>query len=604
MKKLLNALRRLTLRNKTILAVLLILTLTLTSVSVTISRYSTKYYTKLQQQYNEQIIKELSGQLDTMYAAVEELYLTFNTQQPFTFDTTQGTTVFQSVRNQILFESSVLNVINANNLQTLIIGTLFYLNNNCYWYVGSNSVAEGFDFSATSWYQEYLASGGKRLLIGPIQEDFKPVNTTRYDCVYYIARYGSVSPSAPLPFILFTIRLDSLLKPVDAYLQDGRRAVVTDQNGTVIHAVGFSDDAEATALLSDTFEDTQPSNSAVSRFVDDNYICSYYLNALKWHVYFIDSTETMFRERNEMNRNIDLIVIAFALISLLIATIMIRRITMPLTVLNRFIDIMQEDPDAYIDEPIPGSEIGKIGHRLNEMKHSLKKMNEDLYLVSLQEKEAQVSALQAQINPHFLYNTLDNIYCIAQLGETEPILCLSERLSLMMRYSMSMKQNLVPLRAELEHVQNFVAILNVRFDNRIHLVNRIPPELDRVMVLKISLQPLVENAWRHGLLSSKSPFGVITLLARIEDQTLYLIVENDGECIPQDRCDALNRALSQVHYGESSYNSGHGIALDNINNRIKLTFGNEYGLRLQNRPEGGCQVVMSLPLLDSPAEGS
>ena len=278
---------------------------------------------------------------------------------------------------------------------------------------------------------------------------------------------------------------------------------------------------------------------------------------------------------------------------------MIRRITMPLTVLNRFIDIMQEDPDAFIDEPSSGTEIGKIGHRLNEMKKSLKKINEDLYLVNLQEKEAQVSALQAQINPHFLYNTLDNIYCIAQLGETEPILCLSERLSLMMRYSMSMKKNIVPLRSELEHVQNFVAILNVRFDNRIHLINLIPPELDHVMVLKISLQPLVENAWRHGLLSSKSPFGMITLSARVEGQTLYLIVENDGECIPQERCDALNRSLSQVHYGESSYNSGHGIALDNINNRIKLTFGDQYGLRLENRKEGGCQVIITLPLLDS-----
>lgn len=599
MKKILGMLRRLPLRSKTILAVLLVLMLTLSGVSITVSSYSTKYYTKLQQQYNEQIMKELSGQLDTLYAAVEELYLTFNTQQPFTFDTTQGTTVFLSVRNQIDFENSVRNVINANNMQSLIIGTLFYLNNNCYWYVGNNSVAKGFDFSATSWYQEYLASGGKRLLIGPIREDFKPVNTSRYDCVYYIARYGSVSPKTPLPFILFTIRLDSLLKPVDSYIQDGRRAIVTDQNGAIIHTVGFVDNAEAEELLSHIKVDSLTADSVVSRFVDEDYICSYFLSTLKWHVYFIDSSEVMFHERDEMNRNIDLIILAFALSSILMAAIMIRRITMPLTVLNRFIDIMQEDPDAFIDEPTPGSEIGKIGHRLNEMKKSLKKMNEDLYLVNLQEKEAQVSALQAQINPHFLYNTLDNIYCIAQLGETEPILCLSERLSLMMRYSMSMKKNIVPLRSELEHVQNFVAILNVRFDNRIHLINRIPPELDHVMVLKISLQPLVENAWRHGLLSSKSPFGVITLSARVEGQTLYLIVENDGECIPQDRCDALNRSFNQVHYGEASYNSGHGIALDNINNRIKLTFGDQYGLRLENRKEGGCQVIMTLPLLDS-----
>src|SRR5699024_7391441 len=97
------------------------------------------------------------------------------------------------------------------------------------------------------------------------------------------------------------------------------------------------------------------------------------------------------------------------------------------------------------------------------------------------------------------YNTLDNIYCIAQLGETEPILCLSEQLSKMMRYSMSMKQNIVPLRRELGHMENYISILNIRFDDRIRLENRIPPPLYDAMVLKLSLQPLAENAWQHAL---------------------------------------------------------------------------------------------------------
>lgn len=565
---------------------------TIPAASLVSSHYSMQYYTRLQQQYTQQIVKEVSSQIDQSISSVEELYLVFNAQQTFNRALFEGDTWFQQVQKMVRFEQSVSNLINAYRLQNLITGTLFYLDDDTYSYVGICRVDPTFVFSQAPWYQLFASRNGARLLYGPLEEDFKSVNSGRETCVYYMAPYTN-GISSETPFILFTLQMETLMEPVNAFLQDGRRIAVTDAGGEIVYAAGAG--TENDADLSDLQAQLAAQPGMATFWGEDCFVTSYTLPTLGWRVWFLDETQAAMQSLRELNRVVTLTVVLFAVLGMAVAALLIRRITMPLAEINRFIDIMQEDPAAYIED-LPNDETGKIARRLNEMKRRLQQMNEEMYLVRLQETEAQISALQAQINPHFLYNTLDNIYCIAQLGETEPILCLSDQLSQMMRYSMSMKQNVVPLRQELGHIQNYVSILNIRFDNRIRLENRIPPGLYSAQVLKLSLQPLVENAWQHGLVFQEDRQGAITLDARVEDKILFLYVENDGAPIPQARCDQLNAVFAQVHYGAANYDAGHGIALENINNRLKLTFGPDFGLRLENRAEGGCRVILKLPL--------
>ena len=114
------------------------------------------------------------------------------------------------------------------------------------------------------------------------------------------------------------------------------------------------------------------------------------------------------------------------------------RIMMPITLLNKLISTIEEENDTFIQVK-SNDELGQIGNRFNQMKRKLQEMSANMYLSRVQEKEAQLSALQSQINPHFLYNTLDNIYCIAQIEEVDSIVLLTENLSNMMRYSCDMK---------------------------------------------------------------------------------------------------------------------------------------------------------------------
>lgn len=571
---------------------MLVVSVTIPAASLVSSHYSIQYYTQLQQQYTQQIVKEVSSQIDQRIASVEELYLVFSTQQNFGPALFEGDTWFQRVQKQVQFSQSVSSLINVYRLQDLITGALFYLDDETCAFVGGCPVDRAFTISQAEWYRQFTEGNGARLLYGPLEEDFKPVNGGREVSVYYIAPYGSTQSSAP-GFVLFTLQLEALMDPVDAFLQDGRRIAVTDRSGAIVYAAGAGTGDEAG--MAQLQQELQDQDGAAGFRSTDSFVTSYTLPALGWRVWFLDETQAVMRSLQRLNQVVTLTVVLFAVLGMAVAALLIRRITMPLAELNRMIDIMQEDPNAFLEE-LSNAETGKIARRLNEMKRRLQQMSREMYLVRLQETEAQISALQAQINPHFLYNTLDNIYCIAQLGETEPILCLSEQLSNMMRYSMSMKQNIVPLRRELGHMENYISILNIRFDDRIRLENRIPPPLYDAMVLKLSLQPLAENAWQHGLVFQEDRQGAITLDARVEGQVLLLYVENDGAPIPPDRCDQLNARFARVHYGAANYDSSHGIALENINNRLKLTFGADYGLRLENRAEGGCRVILRLPL--------
>lgn len=594
MKRIRNFVRRLPIRWKMTAMILVILGSLLLSVSIAVTFYSTRYYMELQQRYSENSMQQASLQLDNILSNIDTLYLTFNSQKLFTAETVSGNTFFQCVYNQIHFEKLVNDIINANNLQDLLIGTLFYLDEDCYYYVGGGTMAKEPNFTDKQWFQDFSRSGGKPMIVGPLTEDFKSVATQRYTCIYYIAPYGMVEASGTQPpFILFTIKLDSLMRAVEKCTAGNQALMVMSGTGELIHSVGLSD-GNVEKLLPGLNENILSGSTSLSYFEGEKYICAYYQESFDLWIVFVDETDSVFAELAVLNRNVNIMIAVFAIAGILLAAGMIKRVTMPLKTLNDFLDIMEQDPNAYIVGD-PHTETGRIGIRLNEMKQKNKAMGQEMYQLQLQEREAQVSALQAQINPHFIFNTLDNIYCIAQLGETDPIISLSEHLSKMMHYSLSMKQSIVPLRSELEHCQSYVVILNIRFGDKIRLLNEIDEAFYDLPVLKLSLQPIIENAWQHSLRLCDEG-GAIFLRAYTRGDAVEFAIENTGPPLSEERCREVNQALESIHYGQAHFDPSHGIALENINNRLKLSFGEAYGLKLYPRSEGGCRIVMKLPL--------
>jgi len=214
--------------------------------------------------------------------------------------------------------------------------------------------------------------------------------------------------------------------------------------------------------------------------------------------------------------------------------------------------------------------------------------------IKLSQKEAELNSLQNQINPHFLYNTLESIRGAALYHGIHEIASMSKSLSLLFRYSIS-DRVLVSVREELQHLENYISIQNFRFENKFELQYSIPPELMDYKILKLTLQPLIENSIKHGL-EMKLGKGTIKIEILSLDSNIKIIISDDGLGMPAKKLEELNRAIAndRSRYTGEGEHSGTGIGVMNVNSRIKLYFGEQYGLKFRETPVG-TTVEITLP---------
>ena len=218
----------------------------------------------------------------------------------------------------------------------------------------------------------------------------------------------------------------------------------------------------------------------------------------------------------------------------------------------------------------------------------------------LSNRQAQYLALQNQINPHFLYNTLEAIRGEALSEGMENIANITEAMATFFRYTISNMDNLVSLEEELSNAENYFAIQNYRFGERISMQVDIEPGSEAardVKIPKLTLQPIIENAIIHGLEHQVQP-GKVSVHIGIVEQRLLIEITDDGVGMSEATLDEINRRLlhpETVRPGEEKPRTG-GIALINVDNRIKLIFGEQYGLKVSSIKGYGTRVEVSLPV--------
>lgn len=215
----------------------------------------------------------------------------------------------------------------------------------------------------------------------------------------------------------------------------------------------------------------------------------------------------------------------------------------------------------------------------------------------LQQKQAEYLALQNQINPHFLYNTLEAIRADALMADCEGIAETTEALATFFRYTISDVQESVAFSDELDNVENYFIIQRCRFGDKLSLELEMENErLLEAKMPKLILQPLVENAVVHGL-EDKIDQGTVRIVVENSDRVLFLRVRDDGIGIPDDQVERLNE---QFAGGDSREHPAAprrgGIALRNVNSRIRLMFGDDYGLRIFSARGVGTECCVTLPL--------
>lgn len=243
-------------------------------------------------------------------------------------------------------------------------------------------------------------------------------------------------------------------------------------------------------------------------------------------------------------------------------------------------------------------EIAELGMSFNIMVGKIKELLDAKIKEHENLKKAELRALQAQINPHFLYNTLDAIIWMAEAKKIEQVVELVSVLSRFFRITLSKGKDWISVREEIEHVESYLAIQKVRYRDILDYRIEVPDNLREGKILKLTLQPLVENALYHGIKNKRNGGTIIVRAQQFNDELLQIQIEDNGIGMTQERLAQLRELLKNDSDEEVSSESGYGV--NNVNQRIKLYYGKAYGLTIESEYMQGACVSVIIPVERAP----
>lgn len=240
--------------------------------------------------------------------------------------------------------------------------------------------------------------------------------------------------------------------------------------------------------------------------------------------------------------------------------------------------------DLSVQVPLPAeTELLTLSRAFNDMTSHVQALIHENYEIHLRETEAQLMALNLQLNPHFLYNTLNIMSLTALEHGDQEVVDMISALSGMLQYALKDEREQVRLQEEMGWMNNYLSIMEVRYEGMFRVEVQAAPELYDYLVPKLILQPLVENCFKHGQIGAQ-PGGLIAVRAELQGETLRLYVEDNGRGMD----------VEQVAGQLGERESGRHVGLNNVYRRLRLVYGEGFGVQLMDRPGGGSVVALSM----------
>ena len=288
-----------------------------------------------------------------------------------------------------------------------------------------------------------------------------------------------------------------------------------------------------------------------------------------------------------------IIVFAVILLAIIFLSYQIpHSITRPIKRISEVTDQVAKGDLTVRSNVRAGAEVNVLNDSLNTMIDKINELLEQVTKEQVRLRKAEFELLQAQINPHFLYNTLDAIVWLAEAGEQKKVVSMVGSLSEFFRMSLNQGKDIVSVKEELQHVRSYLEIQQVRYQDILEYELHVPELLNTYLIPKITIQPLVENALYHGI-KNKRGVGKITITGYEKEGIFFLLIEDNGIGITQERLEQVrNGILGKVSTGKAIY------GLYNVNERIRLNFGEEYGISLDSSYGEWTKVKVMLPCIE------
>ncbi|MFC3798939.1 sensor histidine kinase [Cohnella sp. GCM10012308] len=458
----------------------------------------------------------------------------------------------------------------------------------------------------TWWYKKYLAWDGKRTV-----NDYIRLSQTKIWFVTdeVIQRRYSTGPEQPVPLTKLAVvkpiilNFESLVGVLEMYIryealfgetqvtgeQAGDRFFVADQQDGVIFdslSPGAGTQAALDSVYLEKMAGMESGSFTLRKDGKDSLILFKRGERSEWTYFREMPRKNLLSNANAVRQFTFVIASISIVISILIAVAIGSRLSRRISILSR---TMEQVADLSLDTHVVidgRDEINKLSQNYNRMMRRIRELVEQLTASQQIQREAEMKALQAQINPHFLYNTLATINWMALDHENEKIVSMVENLSAFYRLSLNSGRPYLTVAEEVRQVQAYMNIQKIRLEDEIREVYEVADDILRLYVPKLILQPFVENAVLHGVQSGPGPMTV-TIRGYLSEGTVVLEVEDDGA------------GMEDVPI-PSQYLAMGGYGIRNVHEKIQLSYGSEYGVKIKSVPGRGTTVTITIPAVDAP----
>ena len=524
--------------------------------------------------YSEVYVDSISSAITNMVEEIDRLSMTFLLQNDMLYklgqeipeDSPEYMEYYQNVRQSL---EQVLNVridiegILISNVSGDVISG------------GPNAAyRDGMNISGEKWYQDFMESEQMFMVL--------PLHKTNATEVFSVLRKLRSYEQMKVNGI---VRIDMKKRLLDEICSKTKMeqdtVMLFDKNKKLFYTFGNYPEENVIKTLEEMIYPDKGSFQIHTQGLNVSWMYSPYLDI---YISYLVPQDVLMKDLNFLGRIAVFLVFLGGVLGIGLAVGSARVMSQGV---SRILKGMRQAEEGNLDVEVQAEgndEIDMIAEGLNHMVKQMKILLEEKAQIEIKKREADMMMLQRQIRPHFLYNTLDGIRMKALLNQDMDTAEMIEKLSLLLRRTTDIKTDYVTLQEEMEYIGYYIELQNIRFRYKFQLLQNIPKTIKNMII------PLIENAVHHGL-EKRRQNRQIWVEAREENNMIFILVKDNGQGITKERLKEIRETLNQSDMQETEH-----IGLNNINIRLKLLYGKEYGLSIDSEEERGTILTLRLPV--------
>ena len=570
------------LKNKLIISHITAIIIVTLLVEIIIYAIAVSIQLKDARAFELQMVNQISNSIDNIILSFSRVFnhVTMNSELQTTLktDTTDSNDRFLSYKLD-------------NQLQSISVGQTIFINELDDLYLFDNDILR-------VYFSRYYPDYGDN--VSALEPDVKQYNlngsvTWRTDgkTVYFDRAILEINTNKGIGYLTMTMHKKIIQDTINSVRSNPNRfIIVTDElDNVIVHNYQKNPDMLKEILYSAREVGNNSDRVQRSDYLKESLVTIYQSEYSKWKVYSFIAMNELTRGPSIIAQWIFFVVgIIGCIIGLIISLLSSGKMVKPLNALTYLMDEVEKENfnvRIHIDSK---DELRRLGDSFNNMVEKIKTLINKVYYEELKLKEAEIKALQAQINPHFLYNTLDCINWLAEFGKTEEIRSVTIALANLMKTSANDRRKLVTVAEEFENINSYLTIYKITLQEKFQYCIDIDEQMLEFRIPKLILQPLVENAIIHGI-KKKIGQGSIHLKGFLDGNRIVFKIFDDGVGISKDRL----KGIWELPVKDDRTVGGMGSGMRNVSERIKLIYGQEYGIDIHSSEGIGTMIEVNIP---------